>query len=255
MIQTDTRGGVVTLTIDRVARKNALTRDMYTAMAQVLEAAAVDDALRVVCIAGHTSCFSAGNDMVDFLQMTSGGPIALSDQPVFRFLLALHRCPKPVLAGVCGPAVGIGTTLLLHCDHVVASRDAKFSTPFVGLGLCSEAAASVLLPRLVGPRVAQAMLLLGQVLPAAQALQSGLVSELVDADEVAVRLAAVADELAAKPSQALQASKALMKFDHATVESVMAQEAEAFARLLAGPAAKEAFAAFMAKRQPDFSNC
>ncbi len=255
-IGVDQRDGVVHITLDRPERKNALTRAMYTRLADALDAAARDPAARVVCISGHPECFSAGNDMADFVQMTAGGEASsMTDQPVFRFLQVLHRFPKPVLAGVCGPAVGIGTTLLLHCDHVVAGRNAVFSTPFVSLGLCSEAGASVLLPRLVGPRVASDMLLGGRQLRAEEALQHQLVSEVVDVEQVQAVLLQRAAHIVALPSSAVTSTKALMALGSTEVADVMAAEGRMFSQLLAGDAAKEAFAAFMQKRKPDFSAC
>lgn len=255
-IGVDQRDGVVHITLDRPERKNALTRAMYTRLADALDAAAADPTARVVCISGHPECFSAGNDMADFMQMAAGeDALSLADQPAFRFLKVLHQFPKPVLAGVCGPAVGIGTTMLLHCDHVVAGRNAVFSTPFVSLGLCCEAGASVLLPRLVGPRVASDMLLSGRQLRAEEALQYQLVSELVDVEEVKTVLQQRAANIAAMPSSAVIATKALMVQGTAQILGVMAAEGLALSQLLFGEAAKEAFAAFMQKRRPDFSAC
>jgi enoyl-CoA hydratase/carnithine racemase len=255
-IMTAQRDGVLQITINRPERKNALTRAMYTTLADALEFAAQDPAVRVLSIEGHPECFSAGNDMADFVQMSAGAIEAdFRDQPVFRFLMALNRFPKPVLAGVCGPAVGIGTTLLLHCDYVVVGRNARFSTPFVSLGLCSEAGASVLLPRLVGPRIASAMLLGGRSLGADEALQYQLATEVADVDQVHELVHQRAAHMASLPGSAIRAIKGLMALRCADVPSVMAAEAQVFSSLLAGDAAREAFSAFLQKRKPDFSTC
>lgn len=252
----DEASGVLNLVINRPQRKNALTHEMYKRLAEAFERAASDPSIRVVTLSGVPEVFSAGNDMADFLKMGGGvTESGLRDQPVFRFLMAIKDCPKPVIAAVCGPAVGIGTTLLLHCDHVIAGRNASFSTPFVSLGLCSEAGASVLLPMLVGHQVAKGMLMRGESLTAEQALKHGLVTELVDVPDVQATLAKRAEHWRALPSQALQATKLLMKRSTTDIQSVMSAEAEAFARLLAGDAAREAFTAFLAKRKPDFSRC
>ena len=156
-------GGILQIRIERPSRKNALTRAMYSRMAELLEQSGADERVRCILLTGTQECFTAGNDMSDFVQMSAEHETPLADQPVFRFLHALQGCNKPVVAAVCGPAVGIGTTMLLHCDYVVAAPNAVFSTPFVRLGLCSEGAASTLLPLVVGMRVAQAMLMIATI--------------------------------------------------------------------------------------------
>ena len=173
--------------------------------------------------------------------------------PVFRFLHALQGCNKPVVAAVCGPAVGIGTTMLLHCDYVVAAPNAVFSTPFVRLGLCSEGAASTLLPLVVGMRVAQAMLMWGKSLDAQAALLHGLVTDVVEVGQAHAVALARANEIASLPSASVTAVKSLMRLDGHEVRKVMAEEAQEFSRLLAGDAAKEAFTAFLEKRMPNFA--
>ena len=150
--------GVLTLTLNRVAKKNSLTAAMYAELADRLQAAHTDKAVRVILIQGHETVFSAGNDLADFMH----APPADTDSPVFRFLSAISTCPKPLLAAVCGPAVGIGSTLLLHCDLVVAGDNAAFSLPFVNLGLCPEAASSLLVPQLLGYHRAAEALLVGE---------------------------------------------------------------------------------------------
>ena len=248
LVHTET--GVTTITFNRPQRKNSLTAAMYTALAQALAAARDDDAVRVVVFQGHETVFSAGNDIGDFLQ----APPASEDAPVFRFLRALADFPKPLLAAVCGPAVGIGTTLLLHCDLVYAGDNAAFSVPFVNLGLCPEAASSLLLPRLMGYHRAAEALLLGEPFMAEAAQEAGLVSRVVPPAEAKPLAQAQARKLAAKPLSSLVETKRLMKqASQAEVAARMREEGAVFGRMLTEPAAKEAFGAFLEKRRPDFS--
>ena len=167
-----TEEGVCTLTIHRVQRKNSLTAAMYADLADGLQRARDDAAVRVVVIQGHETVFSAGNDIGDFLNT----PPTSADAPVFRFLNGISRFPKPLVAAVCGPAVGVGTTMLLHCDLVYAGDNAAFSMPFVNLGLCPEAASSLLVPRLLGHARAAEALLLGEPFTAESAMEWGPVS-------------------------------------------------------------------------------
>jgi len=246
----DTTAGVTTLTINRVAKKNSFTQDMYATCADTLESAAHDSAVRVVVIQGDATVFSAGNDIGDFLSNRPAG----EDAPVFRYMRALATFPKPLLAAVCGPAVGIGTTMLLHCDLVYAGDNAAFSMPFVNLGLCPEAGSSLLLPRLMGYHRAAEALLLGEPFMAEAALEAGLVNRIVPPTEANAVAQAQARKLAAKPLAALVESKRLMKHAlQAQVLSTIRDEANSFGALLAAPAAKEAFTACMEKRKPDFS--
>ncbi len=243
-------GGVTTLTLNRVASKNALTAEMYAAMADALSEAAQDPAQRVVVLQGHEAVFTAGNDISDFLN----NPPAGAEAPVHRFLHAIAAFPKPLMAAVCGPAVGVGTTLLLHCDLVVAGDNAMFALPFVNLGLCPEAASSLLLPQLMGHKRAAQALLLGDPFSAETALEVGLVNAVVPPTEANAHAHAMATRLAAKPLDALMQSKRLMKApQQAQTLQVMTDEGEVFKRLLLAPAAKEAFSAFLDKRKPDFS--
>ena len=245
-----TEGGVTTLTLNRVASKNALTGDMYAAMADALNEAAQDPAQRVVVLQGHEAVFTAGNDIADFLN----NPPADSGAPVHRFLHAIASFPKPLIASVCGPAVGVGTTLLLHCDLVVAGDNAMFALPFVNLGLCPEAASSLLLPQLMGHKRAAQALLLGDPFSAETALEVGLVNAVLPPTEANAHAQSLAARLAAKPLDALMQSKRLMKApQQAQTLQVMVDEGEVFKRLLVAPAAKEAFSAFLEKRKPDFS--
>jgi enoyl-CoA hydratase/carnithine racemase len=245
-----TEAGVTTLTLDRVAAKNALTGDMYAAMADALAVAATDPSQRVVLIQGHASVFTAGNDIGDFMN----NPPTQAGAPVHRFLEAIAAFPKPLLAAVCGPAVGVGTTMLLHCDLVYAGDNAMFALPFVNLGLCPEAASSLLLVQLMGHQRAAQALMLGDPFSAEAALEVGLVNSVLPPTEVNAYAQKQAQRLAAKPAEALMQTKRLMKSHQAeSVRSAMGAEGEVFKRLLTAPAAKEAFSAFLEKRKPDFS--
>ena len=249
-ILTHTADGVTTLTINRVDKKNSFTTVMYGAMADALAQAQDDDAARAVVIQGDVTVFSAGNDIGDFLK----NPPATQDSPVFRFLRGIATFPKPVIAAVCGPAVGIGTTMLFHCDLVYAGDNAAFSMPFVNLGLCPEAASSLLVPQLMGYHRAAEALLLGEPFMAEAAMEVGLVNRIVPPTEANGMAQAQARKLAAKPLSSLVETKRLMKKgQQSLVLAQMAEEGQSFGRMLGEPAAKEAFTAFMEKRKPDFS--
>jgi enoyl-CoA hydratase/carnithine racemase len=249
-ILTHTEAGVMTITLNRPERKNSITADMYGAMADALATAAQDPATRVVVLQGNETVFSAGNDIGDFLNKPPAG----MDSPVFRFLRGIASFPKPLLAAVCGPAVGVGTTMLLHCDLVYAGDNAAFSMPFVNLGLCPEAASSLLVPQMFGYHRAAEALLLGEPFMAEAALEVGLVNRVVPPTEASGLVQAVARKLAAKPLSSLVETKRLMKKgQQQLVQQQMDEEGASFGRMLGEPAAKEAFGAFMAKRKPDFS--
>ena len=249
-ILTHVDAGVMTLTINRLARKNSITAAMYDALADALDAANHDTAVHVVVIQGHETIFSAGNDIGDFLNK----PPATAEAPVFRFLRGISSFPKPVIASVCGPAVGIGTTLLLHCDLVYAGDNAAFSMPFVNLGLCPEAASSFLAPQLMGYARAAEALLLGEPFSAESALEMGLINRIVPPGEANALAQRQALKLAGKPMTSLVETKRLMKKGNsAMVAERMAEEGVSFGRMLQEPAAREAFTAFMEKRRPDFS--
>jgi enoyl-CoA hydratase/carnithine racemase len=245
-----TEAGVCTITLNRVDKKNSITAAMYGAMADALAAAESDPAVRVVVFQGDATVFSAGNDIGDFLNQPPAGEGA----PVFRFLRGIAAFPKPVVAAVCGPAVGVGTTLLFHCDLVVAGDNAAFSMPFVNLGLCPEAASSLLVPQMMGYHRAAEALLLGEPFMAEAALEVGLVNRVVPPTEANAYAQTWAAKLAAKPLSSLLETKRLMKKGQAAqVQAVMAEEGASFGRMLREPAAREAFAAFMERRKPDFS--
>ncbi len=245
-----TEAGVCTISFNRLARKNSITSDMYAAMADAMQAATADAVIRVVVLQGDETIFSAGNDIGDFLEKPPSG----EDAPVFRFLRNIAACPKPVIAAVNGPAVGIGTTLLFHCDLVYAGDNAAFSMPFVNLGLCPEAASSLLVPQMFGYHRAAEALLLGEAFFAEAAMEVGLVNKILPPTETNAFAQAQAHKLAAKPLSALVETKRLMKGGQAeAVTQRMAEEGKSFGRMLREPAAREAFTAFMEKRKPDFS--
>jgi enoyl-CoA hydratase/carnithine racemase len=245
-----TEAGVCTLTFNRPDKKNSLTAAMYSALADALQLAQDDAAVRCVVFQGSENIFTAGNDIGDFLH----SPPATLDSPVFRFLRGIAQFPKPLVAAVCGPAVGIGTTLLFHCDLVYAGDNAAFSMPFVNLGLCPEAASSLLVPQMLGYHRAAEALLLGEPFMAEAALEVGLVNRVLPPLEVAGYAQTVARKLAAKPISSLIETKRLMKKGQtAQVLAVMGEEGQSFGRMLREPAAREAFGAFMERRKPDFS--
>lgn len=245
-----TEAGVTTITLNRVDKKNSITAAMYATMADALDQAQADAAVRVVLLQGDVTIFSAGNDIGDFLNKPPAG----EQSPVFRFLHGIAAFPKPIVAAVCGPAVGIGTTMLLHCDLVYAGDNAAFSLPFVNLGLCPEAASSLLLPQMFGYHRAAEALLLGEPFMAEAALEIGLVNRIVPPTEVNAMAQTQARKLAAKPLTSLVETKRLMKKGQAVqVAQQMDEEGAVFGRMLREPAAREAFTAFMEKRKPDFS--
>lgn len=242
--------GVLQLRFQRPEKKNAITRDMYLAMAEALEQAADDAQVRAVLLAGSAECFSAGNDLNDFLQH----PPTVEDRPAIRFLRALAALPQPAVAAVGGVAVGIGTTLLLHCDVVFAAPDARFQLPFVNLGLVPEAASTLLLPQLVGYHRAAQWLLLGEPFGAGEAESAGLVNAVIPADTLLEHATATAQRFTQLPPRALAASKRLLKKHQSEqVRAVMDEELDLFVHHLGGAEAREAISAVLEKRTPDFS--
>lgn len=249
-IRCSTDGGIATLSFNRPDKKNAITADMYAALAQGLLDAASDDAVRVIVIAGSPGVFTAGNDLEDFLHHPPQG----NDSPVLRFMRSLRDQPKPVIACVDGLAIGIGTTLLMHCDMVYASERSRFAVPFTQLGLCAEFASSLLLPQLAGYHRAAEILLTGEFFSVETAAQMGLVNQILPASELENFVRSKAQALSALPRDAICTTKRLMKAAQAsTVEVVMQEELTEFTRLLSGPDAKEAFEAFIQKRKPQFT--
>ncbi|GGC98519.1 enoyl-CoA hydratase [Halopseudomonas salina] len=247
----DRSEAVLTLSMHRPDKKNALTRDMYSAMAEAINAAQSDDSLRAVIIQGDESCFTSGNDVADFIDVPPAGP----NSPVYEFLKAICHASKPLIAAVNGPAVGVGTTMLLHCDLVYVADNAKLKMPFVNLGLCPEAGSSFLLPRLLGHLRAAELLLLGETISGQRAAEIGLANHALPAGtpvHEAARAAAL--RIAQLPPGSIQLSKKLLKQGVTKVaEEVMDREGDYFADLLKGPEAREALSAFIQKRKPAFA--
>jgi enoyl-CoA hydratase/carnithine racemase len=242
--------GVLSIVLNRPDKKNAITSAMYQEMADGFYEAEKDPAVRAVLLRANGGSFSAGNDLDDFLNDPPSG----LDAPVFQFLRRISVCPKPIVAAVSGVAVGIGTTMLLHCDMVYASADAKFSLPFAQLGVCPEAASSLLLPRIAGYQRAAEKLLLGEAFDANEAIGMGFVNGLIDAAELDAYAMSKARKLAALPGTSLRLTKSLMKNAEASeVIARMEDEAGHFARMLKAPEAREAITAFFEKRKPDFT--
>lgn len=247
LIESALENGVRRLQINRADKRNALNGPMYEAITEALRDAEQNPDVAVVLIHGVEGCFTAGNDLGDFLsrQDTTGA------RPAHGLIRALSDATVPLIAAVDGPAVGIGTTLLLHCDFVYATPDARLSLPFVNLGVCPEAGSSLLLPRLVGHLRAAELLLLGEPFDGRTAHQMGLVSALCTPEELLATAQATADSLARKPREALRISKALMKRPEEPVATRVDVEIEHFSALLARPAAREIMTAFVEKRAPD----
>ena len=242
---------VLHLRLNRPEKKNALTRDMYNTLVEALDRADGDPAVRVVAFSGTGDAFTAGNDLADFL---AGGPVD-ETSPQVRLLRALVRAKKPLVAAVNGIAVGIGVTLLLHCDLVYAAEDATFQLNFVNIGLVPEAGSSLLLPQMVGYHRAAEMLLLGEPFDAQAALRTGLINAVCPRDALAAKLEGVAVALAAKPPASVRITKQLLKGSGYETEVIARQDEELvhFGRQLASPEAREAMTAFLEKRKPDFS--
>ena len=232
--------------MNRPEKKNALTAAMYDAMAEAIETAN-GSTIRAILILGVPGAFSAGNDLQDFLKAAMGGE-GLGNS-VIRFLYALARAERPLVAGVQGVAVGIGTTMCLHCDHVVAAADARFSTPFVSLGLVPEAASSLLAPRLMGQRRAFSLLVMGQPLDGGEAKACGLVNAVVAAEEVEAEAMKAARAIAGLPAEAVAASRKLMKGAPDEIVARIDEEAAEFRRRLKSPEARKAFEAFLARKK------
>lgn len=250
-IQTVLQDGVLTVTLDRADKKNAITQAMYAALADATERTRTDDAVRVILFRGEGDSFSAGNDIADFIALGSQGASA-ADMPVFRFLKALAVLDKPAVAAVKGRAVGIGLTLLLHCDMVVAAEDALLSVPFVNLALAPEAASSMLLPAVLGHQRAFELFALGEPIDGRTALAWGLANRAVAADQVDATAQELAAKLAARAPNSIRKTKALMR-DAERMWALMQREGEAFGSQMRSPEAMEAFMAFSQKRAPDFS--
>jgi enoyl-CoA hydratase/carnithine racemase len=250
-IQTSLTDGVLSVAFARPEKKNAITQAMYSALADATERARSDDAVRVILFRAEGDMFSAGNDIADFIALgqTAGD---LVDMGVFRFLKALADLDKPAVAAVRGRAVGVGLTMLLHCDLVVVAEDALLSAPFVNLALAPEAASSLLLPAAIGHQRAFELFALGDAVDGKTALAWGLANRAVPSDQVEAAALELAQRVAQRAPNSIRKTKALMR-DPQTLWTLMQREAEAFGSQMRSPEAMEAFMAFSQKRSPDFS--
>ena len=249
-IKTGVLAGVATLEIARPEKKNALTQQMYLDLAAGLDAAMADGAVRAVLISGQPGIFCSGNDIEDFMnrKASDGEPASIT------FMRAMLACDKPIVAAVTGAAIGIGTTMLLHCDFVYVSDEARLAMPFTSLGIVPEFASSLLVPQLMGPRRAAEKLLLGDPFTGADAVECGIANAVLPAGEVLPHARRVAERFNALPPGAVREAKRLMQRAQRerTLETIQV-ESQAFGERLASAEAKEAFSAFFQKRKPDFT--
>jgi enoyl-CoA hydratase/carnithine racemase len=250
LIKSETRDRVARIRFDRLDKKNAITVDMYRQLGAALAAADADREVRAVLLSGTAECFTAGNDVADFLN----APRSPDSSPARALFQALPNMKKPVVAAVGGPAIGIGTTLLLHCDLVYAAPNARFQLPFVPLGITPEFGSTYILPLLAGYQRAAELLLLGQPFTADKAKEVGIVSEVVAPEALMSKAIDACKALAALPPQSVQLTKQLMKKRHSqVVRETIAEEVKVFGERLGSAEAKEAMSAFLEKRKPDFS--
>jgi enoyl-CoA hydratase/carnithine racemase len=247
-VTTEQDQGVLIVRLNRAAKKNALTGEMYTVMADAIERAAADRAIKTLLYTGSDGVFTAGNDLHDFLNNPPTSP----QSPVNRFIANMVSTDVPIVAAVDGVAVGIGTTMLLHFDQVFATDRARFSLPFINLGLVPEAGSSMLLVESCGYRKAAELLMLGEPFTAQQALEYGIVSRLCAPDELMERALAAAHSLASKPRDALRATKRLLRRPAEPLSQRVVAEGELFSRALESSTAQEAMSAFFEKRAPNF---
>jgi enoyl-CoA hydratase/carnithine racemase len=243
---------VLRLTLNRPEKKNALTRGMYRTLGEALTAAETNPEVRAIVLDAEGDAFTAGNDLADFAAVAAG-TLTREEMTSHIFLHALARADKPLVAAVQGLAVGIGVTMLLHCDLVFAAETARLTTPFVGLGLVPEAASSLLLQTRIGYARAYAMLALGEAVDGRAAASMGLINAALPAGEVRPRALAAAQQLAARPIGALRATKQLMR-DPVAIKATMDRESEIFGARLQSAEAAEALKAFAERRTPDFRN-
>jgi enoyl-CoA hydratase/carnithine racemase len=250
LIRVKTENRIARIQLDRLDKKNALTGDMYAGLADAVSGADADPQVRALLLHGTPECFCAGNDVADFLNR----PPLAEGSPSQRFFKAMLDLKKPIVAAVGGPAVGIGTTMLLHCDLVYAADNARFQLPFVPLGIVPEFGSTYLLPLLAGyPRAAE-LLLLGQPFTAQKAYEVGLISQVLKKEDLMQKAEEAATTLASLPPESLRLTKQLLKKRHAPmVREVIAEEIQVFAERLKSGEAKEAMSAFLEKRKPDFS--
>jgi len=249
-ILTSKENGILRIEFNRPDKKNSITAAMYQLMADAIKDGEADTAVRVILFCGKPDVFSAGNDLEDFMN-TKGD---LENRPVAQFLSGLSMASKPVIAAVSGMAIGIGVTLLLHCDQIYAAEHTKFSMPFAKLGLCPEFASSLLLPEMIGYHRAAELLLFGESFSAEQAFDMGLVNKVLPAADLMTHAYTQAAKLVILPASSLRTTKRLMKARHAeTVIAHMVEEGSQFSAMLQSPEAKEAFTAFFERRKPDFT--
>ncbi|GGY70734.1 enoyl-CoA hydratase [Marinobacter zhanjiangensis] len=251
-VSVDIQDQVQILRLNRPERKNALSQAMYSTLADAVRNAENDNNIRCTLITGNEECFTAGNDLSDF----AAGPVGeFESSPVGRFLFGLASAEKPVVVAVNGPAVGIGTTMLLHCDLVFAGNNTAFQMPFANLGLCPEGGSSLLLPAWLGRVRAAELLMLGGVFDAHKASDLGLINEVCEPAATEEKALHACRQLAAQPPAAIRATKRLLNRGNASgVRDAMLAEGELFGERLTSPEAGEAFKAFMEKRKPDFSS-
>jgi enoyl-CoA hydratase/carnithine racemase len=250
-IITECRDHILRIKINRPEKKNALTRSMYAAMADAIGRADDDNGVRAIFIHGTQDCFTAGNDLKDFQAFRQDG----NNKDVSNFLSAISQAQKPLVAAVGGVAVGVGTTMLLHCDLVYAGEGAQFILPFAALGLCPEAASSFLLPRLIGHQRASELLLLGEPFSAAQAFEIGLVNAVYPDAEYIDKAYTQVQKLVQQPPASVRITKALLKRSLSeTIAKTMITERKHFSERLVSGECEEAFAAFFEGRKPDFSS-
>lgn len=244
-IVTDIAEGVMTIRMNRPDKKNAITGEMYAGMASGLDQANADDSVRAILFLGSPGAFSAGNDIGDFLRIATTGK--RESMAVFDFLERIIMAPKPLIAGVDGLAIGVGTTMLLHCDHVIASGNSQFKTPFVDLGLVPEAGSSLIAPTIMGHHKAFELLVMSKAFNADQAKDAGFVNAVVEPEILEETAIAAARTIASKPVEAVKLSRDLVRGDRTAVLERMKEEAVLFGQRLESDEARQAFAAFMAK--------
>ncbi len=248
LVSTSVKDGVLTIRMNRPEKKNALTSDMYDVMTKAIKDSDKNPDIRVIVITGTADIFCAGNDLQEFLY----NPPKSKNSPVLKFLKALSGAKLPVIAAVNGPAIGVGVTMLLHCDFVYLSKNAVMALPFVNLGLVPEAAASMLLSKSAGhPRAAE-LLMLGEPFTPETAVELGIANAVCEPKELEAMAMGTAQKLVAKPRNALLQTKALMRHDFESVAKRIDREAEIFKKCLATPEVKEALSAFKEKRKPKF---
>jgi enoyl-CoA hydratase/carnithine racemase len=250
-VETEVRDAILKIALNRPEKKNALTSDMYLELHRAIEEGEQNPEVRVLLLHGNGDSFCAGNDLEDFLQQPWKG---LTNPPAERFIRTVAGAQKPVVAAIHGSCVGIGATILLHCDLVYAAESAKLIMPFVNLGVVPEAGSTLLLPAILGHRRAAELLMLGTPLSAVQARDWGLVNAVVPQHALIATALQAAQELAAKPSEALQACKRMMKKHHRSeLDTVIREEVVGIGERLDSSETREALSAFLEKRRPDFS--